>query len=112
MTMRDRNLAKNRKDAPALRFKSRNALDNVLTRVQLKDDGTTIALILVHQPRKHRAGRENPDLSELRGRMTLIAQMGALLLQVATAAADTTFVRPVTAGPAWYPTLSRTLGPA
>jgi uncharacterized protein YoxC len=34
--------------------------------------------------------------------MTLIAQMGALLLQGATAAAETTFIRPVGEGPGWF----------
>jgi uncharacterized protein YoxC len=68
----------------------------------LKDHGTTIALTLAHEPRNHRAGRENLDLSELRERMTLIAQMGALLLQGAMAAAETTLVRPVAPGPSWY----------
>jgi uncharacterized protein YoxC len=68
----------------------------------LKDHGTTIALIHAHEPRKHRAGHENLDLSELRERMTLIAQMGALLLQGATTAAETTLVRPVALGPSWY----------
>lgn len=34
--------------------------------------------------------------------MTLIAQMGALLLQGATTAAETTLVRPVAVGPSWY----------
>lgn len=68
----------------------------------MKDHGTTIALTLAHEPRNHRAGRENLDLSELRERMTLIAQMGALLLQAATTAAETTLVRPVAVGPSWY----------
>ena len=44
--------------------------------------------------------------------MTLIAQMGALLLQGATAAAETTVVRPVMAGPAWYTTLNQIIGAA
>jgi uncharacterized protein YoxC len=44
--------------------------------------------------------------------MTLIAQMGALLLQGATAAAETTVVRPVVAGPAWYTTLNQIIGAA
>jgi hypothetical protein len=112
MTLRARNHAKIRKDAPGRRFKSRNALDKLVARFQLKDDGTTIALTLTHEPRKQRAGRENLDLSELRGRMTLIAQMGALLLQAATTAAETTFTRPVTAGPAWYTTLNQIIGAA
>jgi len=34
--------------------------------------------------------------------MTLIAQMGALLLQGVSTAAETTLVRPVAAGPSWY----------
>jgi uncharacterized protein YoxC len=34
--------------------------------------------------------------------MTLIAQMGALLLQSATTAAETTVVRPVVTGPGWF----------
>jgi uncharacterized protein YoxC len=34
--------------------------------------------------------------------MTLIAQMGALLLQGATTAAETTVVRPVVTGPGWF----------
>jgi uncharacterized protein YoxC len=41
--------------------------------------------------------------------MTLIAQMGALLLQ---AAAETTVVRPVAPGPAWYTTLNQIIGAA
>ena len=44
--------------------------------------------------------------------MTLIAQMGALLLQGVTAAAETTVVRPVAAGPAWYTTLNQIIGAA
>jgi uncharacterized protein YoxC len=44
--------------------------------------------------------------------MTLIAQMGALLVQGATAAAETTVVRPVMAGPAWYTTLNQIIGAA
>ena len=44
--------------------------------------------------------------------MTLIAQMGALLLQGVTAAAETTVVRPVQAGPAWYTTLNQIIGAA
>ena len=82
------------------------------TRFQLNDHGTTIALIHAHEPRKHRAGRETLDLSELRGRMTLIAQMGGLLLQGVTAASDTTIVRPVAPGPAWYTTLNQIIGAA
>lgn len=46
MPLRAHNRAKIRKDAPRCRFKSRNALDNDATPIQLKDDGTTIALIL------------------------------------------------------------------
>jgi uncharacterized protein YoxC len=78
----------------------------------MKDHGTTIALTHAHEPRKHRAGRETFDLSELRGRMTLIAQMGSLLLQAATATAETTFTKPVTTGPAWYTTLNQVIGAA
>lgn len=44
--------------------------------------------------------------------MTLIAQMGALLMQGVTAAAETTVVRPVMAGPAWYTTLNQIIGAA
>lgn len=44
--------------------------------------------------------------------MTLIAQMGALLLQGVTTAAETTVVRPVQAGPAWYTTLNQIIGAA
>ncbi len=44
--------------------------------------------------------------------MTLIAQMGALLLQGVTAAAETTVVRPVPVGPAWYTTLNQIIGAA
>ena len=44
--------------------------------------------------------------------MTLIAQMGALLLQGVTAAAETTYTKPVTAGPAWYTTLNQIIGAA
>jgi uncharacterized protein YoxC len=44
--------------------------------------------------------------------MTLIAQMGALLLQAATAASETTLVRPVAPGPAWYTTLNQIIGAA
>ncbi|MEO6209212.1 MAG: DUF948 domain-containing protein [Gemmatimonadaceae bacterium] len=44
--------------------------------------------------------------------MTLIAQMGALLLQGATALAETTYTKPVTAGPAWYTTLNQIIGAA
>jgi len=44
--------------------------------------------------------------------MTLIAQMGALLLQGVTTAAETTVVRPVAAGPAWYTTLNQIIGAA
>lgn len=44
--------------------------------------------------------------------MTLIAQMGALLLQGATALAETTYTKSVTAGPAWYTTLNQIIGAA
>jgi hypothetical protein len=44
--------------------------------------------------------------------MTLIAQFGALLLQGVTAAAETTVVRPVQPGPAWYTTLNQIIGAA
>ncbi|MEO8879998.1 MAG: DUF948 domain-containing protein [Gemmatimonadaceae bacterium] len=44
--------------------------------------------------------------------MTLIVQMGALLLQGATAVAETTYTRPVMAGPAWYTTLNQIIGAA
>jgi uncharacterized protein YoxC len=44
--------------------------------------------------------------------MTLIAQMGALLLQGVTTAAETTAVRPAMAGPAWYTTLNQIIGAA
>jgi uncharacterized protein YoxC len=44
--------------------------------------------------------------------MTLIAQMGALLLQGVAAAAETAVVRPVQAGPAWYTTLNQIIGAA
>jgi len=44
--------------------------------------------------------------------MTLIAQMGNLLLQAVTAATETTVVKPVTVGPAWYTTLNQIIGAA
>jgi uncharacterized protein YoxC len=44
--------------------------------------------------------------------MTLIAQMGALLLQSVTAAAETTVARSAPAGPAWYTTLNQIIGAA
>jgi uncharacterized protein YoxC len=44
--------------------------------------------------------------------MTLIAQMGALLLQGATIAAEPTVVRPVVAGPGWYVLFSQITGAA
>ncbi|HEV7705834.1 MAG TPA: DUF948 domain-containing protein [Gemmatimonadaceae bacterium] len=44
--------------------------------------------------------------------MTLIAQMGALLLQGVQAAAETTVVKPATVGPAWYTTLNQIIGAA
>ncbi len=44
--------------------------------------------------------------------MTLIAQMGLLLLQGATALAETTYTKSVTAGPAWYTTLNQIIGAA
>ena len=43
--------------------------------------------------------------------MTLIAQLGPLLLQGVTTA-ETTFVRPVTSGPEWYTTLNQIIGAA
>jgi uncharacterized protein YoxC len=42
--------------------------------------------------------------------MTLIAHLGALLLQGATAAPETTLVRNVTTGPEWYTILQAVLG--
>ena len=44
--------------------------------------------------------------------MTLIAELGALLMQGATTAAATTFERPVSTGPAWYTTLNQIVGAA
>jgi len=44
--------------------------------------------------------------------MTLIAQLGALLLQSVTAAAETTVARTALAGPAWYTTLNQIIGAA
>ncbi|MEP7085869.1 MAG: hypothetical protein ABI884_00930 [Gemmatimonadota bacterium] len=44
--------------------------------------------------------------------MTLIAQMGALLLQGATAVAETTYTKPLTTGPAWYTTLNQIISAA
>jgi uncharacterized protein YoxC len=44
--------------------------------------------------------------------MTLIAQMGALLLQGLQAAADTTVVKSAMVGPAWYTTLNQIIGAA
>lgn len=44
--------------------------------------------------------------------MTLIAPMGPLLLQGATALAETTYTKSVTAGPAWYTTLNQIIGAA
>ncbi|MBA2685976.1 MAG: DUF948 domain-containing protein [Gemmatimonadaceae bacterium] len=44
--------------------------------------------------------------------MTLIAQMGGLLLQTVTAATETTIVKPATTGPAWYVTLNQIIGAA
>jgi uncharacterized protein YoxC len=44
--------------------------------------------------------------------MTLIAQMGALLLQGATTAAESSIVRPVVAGQPWYVTLNQIIGAA
>jgi uncharacterized protein YoxC len=44
--------------------------------------------------------------------MTLIVQIGGLLMQAVTAAAETTYTKPVTSGPAWYTTLNQIIGAA
>jgi len=75
----------------------------------LKDLGTTIARTHTHEPRTHRAGRENLDLSELRGRMTLIAQMGTLFIQGA-AAAEASLARSSAPGAGWVAILLQIAG--
>ena len=107
--MRDRKRVKSRKNAPGRGFKSRNVLDNPATRSLLKDHGTTIARTHAHEPRTQRAGRENLDLSELRGRMTLIAQMGTFLIQGA-AAAEASLARSSAPGAGWLAILLQIAG--
>jgi uncharacterized protein YoxC len=101
--------ARRRKNAPRRRCKSRNMLDNALTRSQLRDHGTTIARLPAHGPRAKRAGREHLDISEHHGRMTLIAQLGTAFAQLA-AAPETTLVRTVNSGPGWYTVFSQIVG--
>jgi hypothetical protein len=111
MTLRARNRAKIRKDAPGRGFKSRNALDNGAPRFLLEDHGTTIALTLAHEPRKHRAGGENSRISELRGRMTLIVEIGALALQGASAA-EASLARSSAPGAGWVAIMLQIAGAA
>src|SRR5256885_11449196 len=97
---------RSRRDARGRGLKTRILLNKPLAysllRMLAEDVGTTIALPLPHEPRACRAGRENVGLSELRERMTVIAQMGTLLLQGAMIAAQSTVERPAGAGPGWY----------
>jgi uncharacterized protein YoxC len=102
--------ARRRKNAPRRRCKSRNMLDNALTRSQLRDHGTTIARLPVHGPRAKHAGREHLDISEHHGRMTLIAHLGTAFAQLAAATPETTLVRTVNSGPGWYTVFSQIVG--
>jgi len=102
--------ARRRKNAPRRRCKSRNMLDNALTRSQLRDHGTTIARLHVHGPRAKHAGREHLDISEQHGRMTLIAHLGTAFAQLAAATPETTLVHTANSGPGWYTVFSQIVG--
>lgn len=109
--VRDRTCAESRKDAQIRGFKSRNVLDNRASHFLLEHHGTTIARSYAHEPRKHRAGREHLDLSELRGRMTLIAQIGTFFLQGA-AAAEASLARSSAPGAGWVAIVLQIAGAA